>query len=183
MRLSGVPGLGAGTGIALLDTVGDVSSSGVLGAGIVVSDGAGSVTAQTIPISSEVVYYVEISAGAITACQAINCWLEPSSTTTATSAHHVEFPPGFTPVHGIVSVNVISNTVIAGTIGVDQTQSGSNIGSGVVLTSSTPTGIISSSFSVTASSTDTFGLAIAASGIAATSGPLVLAIRYSLSEF
>ncbi len=114
MRLSGVPGLGAGTGIALLDSVGDVSSSGVLGAGLVISDGSGgfSTSAGTVMFKQD--YYVDIPAASL---NTTGFWVATSTPSlyTATAVEYT-IANAVTAVHPFLTGVVLSNPIIGGTV-------------------------------------------------------------------
>lgn len=179
--------------VASTTTLGDLTTFGAVtfsayaggNGGLLQIDGTGFMTvAPSTPTSTELVYYVEIPAATVTACRGIACWIETSSTTNVTSGA-VEYPPGLSPLHGQISVNLISNTITAGTISIAESKNGSVVGSTgpIYSSSSTPGVTTSSSFPITGSSTDSFGIAIASSIIAATSGPLRLAIRMTISPF
>jgi hypothetical protein len=134
-------------------------------------------------VASELTYYVEIPAATITACRGIPCWIETSSPTNVISSA-LEYPAdGFVPVRGQVSVNLIQNTITAGTVSIAETQSGSSVGAGgVSYSSGSSVGVTTSaSFGISASSTDTFGVVIAPSIIAAASGDLRLSVRLRLA--
>jgi hypothetical protein len=172
LSINAIPDLGSGK-LALLNRPG--------GTGTVVGTDARSVLTSPLD-TSELTYYLEIPAATITGALGGSFWVETSSNSASTS-FAVEYPTnGFTPVRGQTSVNVISDTVLTGSVSIGVTSGGGSVsGSSLAINPSLSGVFVSSSYALSGTSTAAFGVTASPSLAATVSGPLIISVKIRIS--